>query len=151
MCTLEGLDRTHHIKRMMSPSYYIYIYIYIYIYTCIYTCIYVYIHNKPMKSNYCTPSLSLFVSLCISLSVSLLLSVSLILYPSLFFFHPSPSLLSLIFSSPPLPPFLFLIASLIVSLANMEGDESLDVSFLGSADSVTQERICDDELILIKG
>lgn len=42
-------------------------------------------------------------------------------------------------------------ASLIVSLANMEGDESLDVSFLGSADSVTQERVCDDELILIKG
>lgn len=38
-----------------------------------------------------------------------------------------------------------------LSLANMEGEESYDVSLLGYAEEVTQERICDDELILIKG
>jgi len=42
-------------------------------------------------------------------------------------------------------------ATLIVSLANMEGGESFDVSLLGHAEEVVQERICDDELILIKG
>jgi len=38
-----------------------------------------------------------------------------------------------------------------LSLANMEGEESYDASLLGYADEVAQERICDDELILIKG
>jgi len=38
-----------------------------------------------------------------------------------------------------------------LSLANMEGEESYDVSLLGYAEEVSQERICDDELILIKG
>lgn len=40
---------------------------------------------------------------------------------------------------------------LISSLANMEGDESYDPSQLGTCESVSQERIADDELILIKG
>ena len=94
---------------------------------------------------------SLYLSLCHSYCPYLSLSLP----PSLFSLHPSPSLLppsfSLTLSSPPLSPFPFLTASLIVSLANMEGHETFDVSFLGSADSVTQERVCDDELILIKG
>merc|ERR1719320_1881798 len=38
-----------------------------------------------------------------------------------------------------------------LSLANMEGEESYDPALLGYADEVGQERICDDELILIKG
>jgi len=42
-------------------------------------------------------------------------------------------------------------AALIVSMANMEGGESFDASYLGQAEEVVQERICDDELILIKG
>lgn len=33
----------------------------------------------------------------------------------------------------------------------MEGDESFEASLLGQAEEVVQERICDDELILIKG
>jgi len=42
-------------------------------------------------------------------------------------------------------------ATLLTALANMEGDESVDASVIGSADEVVQERICDDELILIRG
>uniref|UniRef100_A0A0A9YYX1 T-complex protein 1 subunit alpha n=1 Tax=Lygus hesperus TaxID=30085 RepID=A0A0A9YYX1_LYGHE len=42
-------------------------------------------------------------------------------------------------------------ASFLTSLTNMEGDESFEASFLGEAAEVVQERICDDELILIKG
>eukprot|EP00795_Rhopilema_esculentum_P008373 gene8373-14346_t len=41
-------------------------------------------------------------------------------------------------------------ATIVVSLANLEGEESFDASLLGHADEVVQERICDDELILIK-
>ncbi|XP_064488641.1 T-complex protein 1 subunit alpha-like [Ornithodoros turicata] len=41
-------------------------------------------------------------------------------------------------------------AQLLVSLANMEGEESVDPSMLGEAEEVVQERVCDDELILIK-
>uniref|UniRef100_A0A023FK05 T-complex protein 1 subunit alpha n=1 Tax=Amblyomma cajennense TaxID=34607 RepID=A0A023FK05_AMBCJ len=41
-------------------------------------------------------------------------------------------------------------AQLLVSLANMEGEESFDATMLGEAEEVAQERICDDELILIK-
>lgn len=33
----------------------------------------------------------------------------------------------------------------------MEGDESVDASVIGNAEEVVQERICDDELILIRG
>ncbi|XP_066274244.1 T-complex protein 1 subunit alpha-like [Branchiostoma lanceolatum] len=42
-------------------------------------------------------------------------------------------------------------ATLVSSLANLEGEESFDASLLGGADEVVQERISDDELILIKG
>jgi T-complex protein 1 subunit alpha len=42
-------------------------------------------------------------------------------------------------------------ASLMSSLANLEGDESFDPSFLGTAEEVIQERISDDECILIRG
>jgi len=41
--------------------------------------------------------------------------------------------------------------TLISSLANLEGEETYDSSYLGYADEVIQERISDDELILIKG
>lgn len=43
------------------------------------------------------------------------------------------------------------LATMVVSLSNMEGEETFDVSLLGQADTVVQERICDDEMILIKG
>eukprot|EP01137_Pigoraptor_chileana_P008565 Opistho-2@55577 len=42
-------------------------------------------------------------------------------------------------------------ATVVLTLANMEGEESFDASMLGLADEVAVERICDDELILIKG
>ena len=42
-------------------------------------------------------------------------------------------------------------ATLVVSIANLEGEETFEASMLGSADEVVQERICDDELILVKG
>ncbi|VDM69744.1 unnamed protein product [Strongylus vulgaris] len=42
-------------------------------------------------------------------------------------------------------------ATLVSSLATLEGDEAFDASLLGHADEVVQERISDDELILIKG
>ncbi len=42
-------------------------------------------------------------------------------------------------------------ATLISTLANLEGDESFDTTMLGSAEEVVQERFGDDECILIKG
>jgi len=42
-------------------------------------------------------------------------------------------------------------AQLITTMANLEGEETFEASFLGQAEEVVQERICDDELILIKG
>lgn len=42
-------------------------------------------------------------------------------------------------------------ATLVVSLANLEGEESFDPSLLGTAESVVQERVCDDELIVVRG
>lgn len=42
-------------------------------------------------------------------------------------------------------------ATLMSSLANLEGAEAFETSQLGIADEVVQERISDDELILIKG
>lgn len=42
-------------------------------------------------------------------------------------------------------------ASLISSLANLEGEETFEASSLGYAEEVVQERISDDELILVKG
>jgi len=41
--------------------------------------------------------------------------------------------------------------TLVSSLANLEGEETFEASYLGTADEVVQERISDDELILIKG
>jgi T-complex protein 1 subunit alpha len=40
---------------------------------------------------------------------------------------------------------------LVSSLANLEGDETFEASYLGTAEEVVQERISDDELILVKG
>ncbi|KAG5354210.1 T-complex protein 1 subunit alpha [Termitomyces sp. T112] len=40
---------------------------------------------------------------------------------------------------------------LVSSLANLEGEESFEASYLGTAEEVVQERISDDELILVKG
>lgn len=41
--------------------------------------------------------------------------------------------------------------TLVSSLANLEGEESFEPALLGTAEEVVQERISDDELILIKG
>lgn len=41
-------------------------------------------------------------------------------------------------------------ATLLSSLSNLEGEETFETSYLGEAKEVVQERICDDELILIK-
>jgi hypothetical protein len=40
---------------------------------------------------------------------------------------------------------------MVSSLANLEGDETFEASSLGHAEEVVQERISDDELILVKG
>jgi T-complex protein 1 subunit alpha len=42
-------------------------------------------------------------------------------------------------------------ATFLGNLANLEGEESFDASYLGMADEVVQERISDDECILIRG
>ncbi|ORX33696.1 chaperonin Cpn60/TCP-1 family [Kockovaella imperatae] len=42
-------------------------------------------------------------------------------------------------------------ATLVSSLANLDGDETFEAASLGTADEVVQERVSDDELILIKG
>eukprot|EP00745_Piridium_sociabile_P042225 TRINITY_DN84637_c0_g2_i1.p1 TRINITY_DN84637_c0_g2~~TRINITY_DN84637_c0_g2_i1.p1 ORF type:complete len:556 (+),score=207.20 TRINITY_DN84637_c0_g2_i1:97-1764(+) len=42
-------------------------------------------------------------------------------------------------------------ATFMMTLANLEGEESFDASMLGGAEEVLQERVCDDELIIIKG
>merc|ERR1712166_1342601 len=41
-------------------------------------------------------------------------------------------------------------AAFCTSLANLEGEESFEVSMLGEAAEVAQERICDDELIMVR-
>jgi chaperonin GroEL (HSP60 family) len=41
--------------------------------------------------------------------------------------------------------------TLIASLTNLEGDETYEAANLGTAEEVVQERISDDELILVKG
>ena len=41
--------------------------------------------------------------------------------------------------------------TLVSTLANMEGEESFEATLLGAADEVVQDRISDDELVLIKG
>lgn len=42
-------------------------------------------------------------------------------------------------------------ATLVSSLANLDGDETFEKEYLGYAEEVVQERISDDELILVKG
>ena len=44
-----------------------------------------------------------------------------------------------------------ILATFLMTMANMEGEESFDASMLGTCEEIVQERICDDELILIKG
>ncbi|KAL4828689.1 hypothetical protein H8958_015525 [Nasalis larvatus] len=41
-------------------------------------------------------------------------------------------------------------ATILSTLANLEGEETFEAAMLGQAEEVIQERICDDELILIK-
>lgn len=41
-------------------------------------------------------------------------------------------------------------ATICPSLTNLEGEETFEVTMLGQAEEVVQERICDDELILVK-
>ena len=41
-------------------------------------------------------------------------------------------------------------ATLVSSLANLEGEETFESSYLGTSEEVIQERISDDELILIE-
>jgi len=45
---------------------------------------------------------------------------------------------------------IILIATVLSTLANLEGEETFEASMLGQAEEVVQERICDDELILVK-
>lgn len=42
-------------------------------------------------------------------------------------------------------------ATFLVTLCNLEGEETFDPSYLGEAAEVLQDRVCDDELLLIKG
>ena len=39
----------------------------------------------------------------------------------------------------------------VSTFADMEGEETFDSSFLGYADEVVEERIADDDVILVKG
>ena len=47
--------------------------------------------------------------------------------------------------------FFLISAQVLVTLANLEGEETFEATMLGQAEEVVQERISDDELILIKG
>ena len=63
--------------------------------------------------------------------------------PFLFFrFYPSVLLVGM--------HFCVSIATVMVSLANLEGEESFEPALLGTAETVVQQRVCDDELILIQ-
>ncbi|GAB2251670.1 hypothetical protein Droror1_Dr00004517 [Drosera rotundifolia] len=42
-------------------------------------------------------------------------------------------------------------ATLVSTFADMEGEETFESSFLGTADEVVEERVADDDVILIKG
>lgn len=42
------------------------------------------------------------------------------------------------------------IATICPSLTNLEGEETFEATMLGQAEEVVQERVCDDELILVK-
>lgn len=47
--------------------------------------------------------------------------------------------------------FLTHSATFVSSLANLEGEETFEPSYLGFAEEVVQERVSDDECIMIKG
>ncbi|KAJ4791305.1 T-complex protein 1 subunit alpha [Rhynchospora pubera] len=42
-------------------------------------------------------------------------------------------------------------ATVVTTFADMEGEESFDSSFLGHADEVVEERIADDDVVMVKG
>ncbi|GMS78976.1 hypothetical protein PENTCL1PPCAC_1151 [Pristionchus entomophagus] len=44
-----------------------------------------------------------------------------------------------------------MVATLVSSLANLEGKETFDASLLGHAEEIVQQRISDEELIIIRG
>uniref|UniRef100_A0A665X1C7 T-complex protein 1 subunit alpha n=1 Tax=Echeneis naucrates TaxID=173247 RepID=A0A665X1C7_ECHNA len=44
----------------------------------------------------------------------------------------------------------FINSTICPSLTNLEGEETFEATMLGQAEEVVQERICDDELILVK-
>ena len=46
---------------------------------------------------------------------------------------------------------VYFSATMSLTMTNLEGEESFDATMLGQADEVVQERVSDDELILIKG
>jgi len=49
-------------------------------------------------------------------------------------------------------PYDFIFTLIQVStFADMEGEETFEPSFLGSADEVVEERISDDAVVMIKG
>lgn len=39
----------------------------------------------------------------------------------------------------------------VSTFADMEGEETFEPSFLGNADEVVEERIADDDVIMVKG
>lgn len=39
---------------------------------------------------------------------------------------------------------------MLLTLTNLEGEESFDATMLGHAEEIVQERISDDELVIIK-
>lgn len=41
-------------------------------------------------------------------------------------------------------------AEMVLSLADMDGEETFDPAWLGSAEEVIEERVADDEILLIK-
>lgn len=42
-------------------------------------------------------------------------------------------------------------ATVVLTLADMEGNETFDASFLGNAEEVAEERVADDQIVVIKG
>ena len=44
----------------------------------------------------------------------------------------------------------YIIATMLLTLTNLEGEESFDATMLGHAEEIVQERISDDELVIIK-
>lgn len=41
-------------------------------------------------------------------------------------------------------------ATVVVSMADMEGNETFDASCLGTAEEVVEERVADDNMVMIK-